>query len=189
MKAIIFDCFGVLTEEAWHSFLATLTPEHAAEAQDLMRQSSAGLLDYREFIANVAELSGYSRDEVATMLRSENSKNLVLLHYIEQLKKRGYIIGLLSNIANNWVRDTFLTVHEQSLFDEMIFSYEVGITKPDPRIFMVACERLRVGPHEAVMIDDIDRYVEAAKTEGLEGIVYHNFHQMKEELELLLKSE
>lgn len=188
IKAIIFDCFGVLTEEAWHSFLSTLSPEHAAEAQSLMQQSSAGLMEYRDFIANVAELSGHSVPEISTLLRSENSKNLILLAYIEKLKCRGYTIGLLSNIANNWIRETFLTAHEQSLFDAMIFSYELGITKPDPRIFMLACERLRIGPHEAVMIDDIDRYIDAAKQEGLQGIVYTDFHQMKQDLEALLNS-
>jgi FMN phosphatase YigB (HAD superfamily) len=43
-----------------------------------------------------------------------------------------------------------------------------------------------VSAHEAVMIDDIESYVEAAKAEGMAGIVYNDFVQMKSELEAIL---
>jgi putative hydrolase of the HAD superfamily len=179
----------VLTEEAWHAFLATLLPEQATAAQELMRQSNAGLITYDDFIHGVGEVTGQKQSTIEMLLRNEQAKNLVLLDYIKQLKGRGYRIGMLSNVANNWIRDHFLTMSEQELFDELVFSYEVGMTKPDPRIFMLACERLRVGPHEAVLVDDIDRFVDAAREEGLYGIVYENFHQMKHDLEKLLNPQ
>jgi putative hydrolase of the HAD superfamily len=90
-----------------------------------------------------------------SLLGNEIVKNDVLLDYIRELKK-SYKIGMLSNVANNWIRDYFLTEDEQALFDEMIMSFEVGMTKPDPRIFLLACDRLRVGPHEAVLVDDVE---------------------------------
>ncbi len=110
-----------------------------------------------------------------------------MLDYISELKK-DYKIGLLSNVANSWITDSLLTKEEQALFDSMIFSYQVGMTKPDPRIFILACQRLGVSTHEAVMVDDIERYCSAAKAEGLQAIPYHNLHQLKEQLEKLLYS-
>lgn len=156
------------------------------EAMELMHQSTAGLISYDDFTSRVAQLTGNSPERIKSLLRNEQSKNTQLLEYISELKQRGYKIGLLSNIANNWVRESFLTADEQELFDEMIFSYEVGMTKPDPRIYMLACERLRVSAHEVVMIDDIASYVEAAKAEGMAGVVYSDFAQMKGELEAIL---
>lgn len=189
MKAIVFDCFGVLTTDTWRAFLDSL-PEDAkiSECRDLNRQLNAGLIDHPEFVEQIRELTGKEIVEIETMAKSEITKNEVLLAYIKELKQRGYKLAIMSNIASNWIRDSFLTPDEQELFDEMIFSYEVGMTKPDSRIYMLVCERLRVSTHEAVMIDDIERYVEAAKGEGMAGIVYSDFAQLKRELETILSS-
>src|SRR5690606_31310012 len=100
-----------------------------------------------------------------------------------------YKIGLLSNIATPWITDTFLTPEEQQLFDAMVFSYEVGMTKPDPRIFALTCKRLGVNPNQAVMVDDIERYCEAAKMEGMKAVVYKDFKQCKRDLEEILSSQ
>lgn len=57
------------------------------------------------------------------------------------------------------------------LFDTVVDSCEVGIRKPDPAIFRLACERLAVEPAEAVFLDDVARNVTAAVEVGLHGIV------------------
>jgi FMN phosphatase YigB (HAD superfamily) len=36
----------------------------------------------------------------------------------------------------------------------VVLSYEAGVEKPDPRIFALACERLGIDPHDAVMVGD-----------------------------------
>jgi HAD superfamily hydrolase (TIGR01509 family) len=186
IKAIIFDCFGVLTTDTWRAFLASLPPGmDLTRARELNHQLDAGLISQPEFLDQIREITGKHPVLTEEMDESEVLKNRVLLEYIRELKPE-HTIGMLSNIATNWIREAFLTADEQELFDEMIFSFEVGMTKPDGRIFMLACERLRVGPHEAVMIDDVKSYCEAARAEGLMAIHYKDFAQMKEELETLL---
>lgn len=188
IKAIIFDCFGVLTTDTWHAFIDSLPPEADVEAaRELNRAYDAGLISREVFLENVEYVTGSRPQEVEKLLSSEVTKNTALLAYIRDLRPN-YAIGMISNIATNWVRDSFLTPEEQALFDQMIFSYEVGMTKPDPRIYMLICERLRIGPHEAIMVDDIDRYVMAAKAEGLKGVVYKDFSQAKTEIDLLLNT-
>jgi HAD superfamily hydrolase (TIGR01509 family) len=186
IKALIFDCFGVLTTDSWRAFLDGLPPEADRQrARELNHQYDAGLISREEFLGQVEEATGGRPVEVERLLDNEVVKNKQLLDYIRRLKK-DHKIGLLSNIATNWIRDQFLEEAEQELFDEMILSFEVGMTKPDPRIFMLACERLRVGTHEAVLIDDIESYCEAARQEGLKAVVYRDFDQLKAELEPLL---
>ena len=152
-------------------------------AKDLNRAYNSGVIGREEFLAGIQEVTGSTSDEVEKILWDEIDKNTLLLDYIEKLRYKSLRIGLLSNIATNWVRESFLSEREQALFDSMILSFEVGMTKPDPRIFMLACQRLRVGPHESIFIDDIERYCEAAENEGLGAIHYKNFKQMKLELE------
>lgn len=187
IRAVIFDCFGVLTTDSWRAFVDAL-PEgvDAESARELNRAYGAGVIGRKDFLEGVHELTGYSVKQIEQLLDNETYKNLPLLDYIRDLRSRGQKIGLLSNIATNWIRDSFLTPDEQKLFDAMVLSFEVGLTKPDPRIFHLVCDHLDIKPEEAVFIDDIDRYCQAAKAEGLKPILYTNLKQTKHDLEALL---
>lgn len=184
-KAIIFDCFGVLTDDSWHAFRLSLPEEQGSKAHDLNRAYCAGQIDRSTFVRQVASLSDHSEQDIVDVIDKQFNKNLPLLDYIAGLKSH-YKIGLLSNVASNWIRTTFLSPSEQKLFDEFVFSYEVGITKPDPGIYHLAAARLGVQIGECIMIDDINRYAEAAKQAGMQSITYQDFGQMRRELEILL---
>ena len=187
-RALIFDCFGVLTTDIWLAFCDSLPATADLErAKELNRAYDRGFIDRDDFVAGVHEATGHTPPDVDQLNASEIVKNSNLLNLIKELKSE-YKIGLLSNISNDWITRDFLTTEEQGLFDAMIFSHEVGMTKPDPRIYMLACERLRVGPHEAIMIDDRDGYVNAAIAEGLGGIVYQDMITFKSELNELLNT-
>lgn len=185
IKAIIFDCFGVLTADSWHEFRIGLPSDKQNQASELNRQYCAGALSKEDFLKSVAHLTGYTEDSIHQLIDNENQKNTPLLEYIKQLHQ-DYKIGLLSNVASNWICDHLLIPEEQALFDEMIFSYEVGMTKPDPRIFALMCERLRVEPNEAVMVDDIERYCEAARDSNMQAVVYGNLLQLKRDIDHIL---
>lgn len=144
----------------------------------LNRQYAAGSLSKDKFLRDASLLTGQSKYQIEGLLDNEIVKNHPLLAYIALLKSQ-YKIGLLSNVASNWVRDTFLTMEEQMLFDEMVFSYQVGMVKPDPRIFHLTCERLRVAPEETIMVDDTNTYVEAASKVGMKGLVYDSTQQLQ----------
>jgi epoxide hydrolase-like predicted phosphatase len=186
IKALIFDCFGVLTTDTWRAFLDTLPPSVDKQAaRDLNHAYDAGMITQDEFLKQVHEVTGQYPRRLEDLSDGEIVKNLPLLNFIRQQKKR-YKIGMISNISSNWIRESFLNSEEQSLFDDMIFSYEVGMTKPDSRIFELACQRLDVKPSEVVFTDDIDFYVESAKKIGMQGIVYHDFEQFLGEIKQLL---
>lgn len=133
------------------------------EVRRVHRAYTAGVIDKQECADQIRELTGESFKESEDLDEGEIAKNTPLLEYVRELRGRGYKIGLLSNIATNWIRDAFLTAEEQALFDDMVMSFEVGMVKPDPRIFRLACERLGVEMPQAVLVDDIDRYCAAAE--------------------------
>ncbi len=186
IKAIIFDCFGVLTTDTWRAFVDGLPPEADAErARELNRQYDAGQLTKADFLQQVHDVTGQKPKYVDDMLDKETVKNEQLLAYIKTLKPN-YKIGLLSNVATNWIRDYFLTTEEQALFDDMVFSFEIGITKPDDRIFKLAAERLGAEPAATIMVDDIERYCQAARGTGMQAVCYNDFQQFKTDLEKIL---
>ncbi len=187
IKAIVFDNFGVLTTDMWREFLLSLPEDVDLEAvRNAHREYDRGSISQRECSTRIKAITGRTFTEAEDLLSSEVSKNIPLLEYISELKSRGYLLAIMSNVATNWIRDSFLTDNEQALFDEMIFSFEVGMIKPDPRIFMLARERLRIGPHEALLVDDKESYCQVAKTEGWKAVTYQSLKQLKVELEPIL---
>jgi hypothetical protein len=73
-------------------------------------------------------------------------------------------------ITNNWVAEDGGTRVLRPLFDVFIESAVVGIRKPDPRIFHLACGALDVAPHEAIFLDDIGLNLKAARALGMTTI-------------------
>lgn len=187
IKAVIFDCFGVLTVSTWQQLWASLPDIKLQEtARELNRLYDRGDLTKEEFTAKLQSATGMSVSEMQSKLFSPSTdKNVALFEYIKKLKSK-LKIGMLSNVATGWVRDEFLSPKEQALFDDMVLSYEVRLAKPDPQIFQLACKRLGVKPDEAVLVDDIERYCEAARAVGMHAIAYQNVQQTKAELQMLL---
>jgi HAD superfamily hydrolase (TIGR01509 family) len=184
-QAIIFDCFGVLTADTWREFAATLPDDQYQQARMLNRAYGAAEINKDEFRQAIHDLTGRLPQDVDELLDHETIKNTRLLDYIAELKQ-SYKIGLLSNVGSNWIRDRFLTPEEQKLFDAFIFSYEVHMTKPDPRMFELAAAELDVPLVSCILVDDVDTHCLSAQAAGLRTVQYHDFPQVKRDLEALL---
>ena len=74
------------------------------------------------------------------------------------------------------------------VFDHMVISAEVGVMKPDPRIYRLALEELQARPDESVFIDDMLINVEAARAVGMAGIHFTQPEKALEELKQLLNN-
>lgn len=97
-----------------------------------------------------------------------------------------YQTGLLSNAwsgARATMRDRF---HILDVFDQAIFSSEVGLAKPDERIYRLMLEKLGIAPREAIFVDDFIANVEAACNLGLRGVHFRSAGQARAEILALL---
>ncbi len=84
IRAVIFDCFGVLTTDGWLPFKKThFSHDKALEQQatDLNKQVDAGLADYDEFVHGVAELAGISEPDARAAIE-DNVAQAELFAYI-----------------------------------------------------------------------------------------------------------
>ena len=72
---------------------------------------------------------------------------------LRRLRAAGIAVGVVSNIP--WdIREVFARNGMGDLVDEFVLSYAEGVTKPDPKIFLAACERIGVAPEHTLMIGD-----------------------------------
>jgi FMN phosphatase YigB (HAD superfamily) len=96
-----------------------------------------------------------------------------LIDYFRSLRP-GLKTALLSNawrslraaLADQW--------HIANVFDVVVISAEVGLVKPDPRIFERTLQELGVSAEEAVFLDDMQENVEAARFVGMHAIGFES---------------
>ena len=186
IKAVIFDCFGVLVTNSWGPFKQRYfghDPELMQQATDLMQQADAGFIDWPTTTQALAKLTGLSLDEVNRQL-DETPSNEPLFRLIESLKA-DYKIGMLSNAADNWL-STLFTPDQLALFDATALSYDIGFMKPQLGAYELAAERLDVLPKECVFVDDHEELCTAAKDTGMQAVWYRDFDQFKSDIEKIL---
>jgi HAD superfamily hydrolase (TIGR01509 family) len=187
IKAVIFDCFGVLTSEGWLAFKAAQFGHNATlqqQAADLNKQADAGLISHEEFVRSVAELADIPEAEVYAAI-DVNAPNEKLFAYIAEELKPKYKIGLLSNAAANWLEELFSN-RQIALFDAISLSYEAGLLKPHPGAYEKIAEQLDIEAEEGIFVDDQERHCTGARDAGMRAILYKDFEQMKSELEKML---
>lgn len=190
IKAIIFDCFGVLAEDGWLPFKRKFIGDNAELARDvadLGKQSDYGMIDYESHLEQVAELVGVSRGELSSAL-GRKMPNEELFDYIKNELKPRYRIGLMSNANYDVTRELF-TPEQAGLIDASVMSFESRMVKPDERMYMLMAERLGVEPAECIFVDDQERYCTVAEYLGMRGIVYQDFMQLKSELIKLIDAD
>jgi putative hydrolase of the HAD superfamily len=83
---------------------------------------------------------------------------------VKALHDRGVPTALVSN---SWREDDY---DVDDLFDVIVLSGALGIRKPDPRIYVIAAERLGVAPERCVFVDDLGGNLKPAKALGMATI-------------------
>jgi epoxide hydrolase-like predicted phosphatase len=196
-KAVIFDMGGVLvrTENRAPRSQAAgelgMTYEQLADlvfGSPSAQQATVGLISVEQHWENLRQDLGLSPQQLSRLKEGFWGGDVLdknLANYIQSLRPH-YKTALLSNawpdlrhkILQEWKLD--------DTFDELIISSEVGLRKPDPRIFRLALKRLKVAAGEAVFVDDFVENIESAQAEGLQTILFHSASQARQDLSRLL---
>ena len=98
-----------------------------------------------------------------------------LLEFIGSLRPR-YKTALVSNAWSD-SRESFVRHGICDVMDVVIISAEVGVMKPDPRIFEIAAERLQVQARECIFVDDKEDNLQGARRAGMTPIQFRNADQ------------
>jgi epoxide hydrolase-like predicted phosphatase len=101
------------------------------------------------------------------MLAAGDTPVTAMYDLIRALRGKGVRTGLLSN---SWGCDGYPREDFAELFDAVVLSGEVGMRKPEPRIFQHAAELVGVAPAECVFVDDVQANVNAAIACGMTGV-------------------
>jgi HAD superfamily hydrolase (TIGR01509 family) len=182
VKLIIFDCFGVLYVDSRKSLLETIPAGQRQELTDLFQSNNYGYFDRSTYLERAADITGMTTAELTDYFAHEHRLNTELTTYIREQLRPMYKIGMLSNIGRGWMDDFFSKHQLHELFDEVVLSGEEGMVKPQPAIFELMAERMRIPTSECLMIDDILDNCDGARAAGMEAIHYQDNEQLLFEL-------
>jgi epoxide hydrolase-like predicted phosphatase len=190
IKAIIFDCFGVLAEDGWMPLKRKHIGDNAVMAQevaDLGKQNEYGMIDNETHLHQMAEIMGID-SEILRKALGVRVPNEELFDFVVKELKPYYKIGLMSNANFDVTKDLF-TPNQAAVFDASVMSFESRLIKPDERMFDLMATRLGVRWDECVFVDDQERYCEVAERLGMRGVVYSDNQQCIEDLRAIIATQ
>ncbi|SFN86212.1 putative hydrolase of the HAD superfamily [Bradyrhizobium sp. Ghvi] len=201
IEAVIFDFGGVLTSSPFEAF-ARFETERGLPADIIRRTNAANHLENAwakferaevdietfdhlfaaESLALGAEVRG--RDVLRLLQGDLRPEMVAALKRIKAEFKTGCITNNLPDNAIGSMTGRSLYVAEvMVLFDHVIESAKIGLRKPDPRIYQLMVETLKVDPKNCVYLDDLGVNLKPARDMGMTTIKVTNGAQAIAELE------
>lgn len=199
IRAVVFDIGGVLEvtpdlgiTQRWEARLGLPAGGLDERMHEAWVGGSIGTITEHDVHQAVRERLGLDEPQLEAFMADLwreylGTANTELIEYVRQLRPR-YRTGILSNSfvgAREWEQAAY---GFEDLVDEIVYSHESGMSKPDPRIYALVCERLDVRPQETVFVDDADRCVEGARRADLHAIRFQDNAQAIGEVEKLFSS-
>ena len=153
---------GITTDEFRRIWDTRDNPRYVAPIRDALR--AIGIDE--EAHDDICEIRlAYNRD---TLVPREG-----VVETLKELRRRGYLLGLIT-VCSKEVEQLFPETALAGLFDAEVFSNAVGLSKPDPRIYLHCCELLGVEPSEAVFVGDgANDELAGARRVGMDAILIH----------------
>lgn len=199
IKAVFFDLGGVIVRTEFQAPRQHLAERLGMEYEDLVKlvfdspssiKASHGEISDKEHWAEVTKRLRRPAAETETIREEFFAGDVVdreILEFLRSLRP-DYFVGLISNAWPD-LRDYIARQKFDDAFDHMVISGEVGVIKPEARIYQIALEQARVNPDEAVFVDDFEENVEGCRAVGMHGIHFRDPQEAMGELKNLLDGE
>jgi glucose-1-phosphatase len=196
-RAVVLDIGGVLEltppmgmVEKWEDRLGLGRGELPERLGAVFAAGNVGALTEAEIHGRIGQILSLEPTVVDAFMADLWTEYLGTLN----AEMTAYFAGLRPAYRTGIISNSFVGAREreqqrygfEQLTDEIIYSHEVGICKPDPRIYELACERLGVLPQEMIFLDDLEPNVEAAGELGARGILFNSTAQAIADIETSL---
>ena len=180
IKVVLFDLGGVIIRLGDHIFPSSWLQGDAVFSlsewlqSDTPKAFETGLIDAKQFAqALKSDLSlPQSVDEIIEEFAAWPKELFPGAGDLLLSLRQSYQVAALSNINELHVPRMLKEFRLDEYFDNLFFSNELHLSKPDPDFYLKALELLAVAPNEVVFFDDVEKNVSAARDLGI------NAHQM-----------
>ena len=196
IRGVFFDFGGVIVRTEYQAPRQHLAEQLGMEYEDIVKivfdsassdRAAVGEISAEEHWAEVAKRLRRPASETETIRKEFFAGDVIDLQIVDFLRslRPRYHVGLISNAWPD-LRDYIVEQKFDDAFDHMVISAEVGVMKPEARIYQMALEQAGVSPNEAVFVDDFIENIEGCQAVGMHGIHFRDSKQAIDELKQLL---
>ncbi len=182
IKAMIFDCFGVIRADPFDEAYARFGGDRHADQDFIVKtfhdahsrkiESSAHLI--AKHLGVAVEDWQHAVDEGSTIQYD-------VLEYVRELRQT-YRTALLSNIQAGGLERIFDPGFLDQYFELSVGSGDIGVAKPDAGAYGYVADRLSLRMDECLFIDDRLEYVSGARSAGMRAVVFAGLDQLKDDV-------
>lgn len=206
IEAVLFDYGGVICDGPFDifdryeesrglpiGFIRELNAtNHHENAWARLERSDVSFEEFCELFEKEADRAGQRLDARELFAMFSFSVRPEMVEVVRRCASR-YKTGLLTNNFVTGDAGRFSRGEEHAsvleLFDVVIESSVARIRKPDPRFYLLACDRLGIEPPQAVFLDDIGTNLKPARELGMTTIKVTSAKQAISDLEQVLGME
>jgi epoxide hydrolase-like predicted phosphatase len=195
-RGLLVDFGGVLTTDVFTSFrdfceAEGLLPDTVRDrfmkdpmARELLADLETGRMTEEQFEPKFAAVLEIERsDGLIDRLFGGMRPDEAMLDAVRAFKRAGVRTGLISN---SWGHGRYDRTQFPELFDGVVISGEVGLRKPDPRIYALGAEAIELPPEACVFVDDLPGNLKPARELGMATVHHVRAEETIPELEDLL---
>ena len=194
IKNVVFDIGMVL--KGWHpqldKFFGADTAgkvENAIWGSGLWTEFDRGIIPENELIDRMVSLEPEHEKEIRYILGNLgliSERYDYSIGWINELKEKGYGVYYLSNYSRI-MRDTVPeTIDFIPYMDGGIYSCDVGLLKPDRRIYELLCEKYGLKACECLFIDDRQENVDGAINAGMQSVRFESYEESYKKIMAML---
>lgn len=209
IKAVLWDFGGVITTSPFEAFnryesehdiprdfirsVNARNPQHNAWAQ--LESNAIDLSEFDGLFAQETEAAGHRipGSQVLSLLSGDVRPAMVTA--LEAIKSRYRVACITNNVRDAGsgpgmaigADKAQAVASVMALFEFVIESSVVGLRKPDPRIYQLACEKMGIDPAETVFLDDLGINLKPARALGMRTIKVTSEEQALVDLENMLE--
>lgn len=190
IKAVLFDAAGVLTGGYTHVVAASavamgadldalagaLLPVFAGEADtdSTGHRLERGEVPLEEFLSSLGPVEADARavlhPDSPHFFGHRLAPEPSMMAFVDEVRASGRTTAVVSNTVREWHSAWRKAIGPLDRFDEVLFSADEGVRKPDPVIYERALGRLGVAPSEALFLDDFAPMAEGARRVGIAAV-------------------
>jgi beta-phosphoglucomutase len=190
LRAVIFDMDGVIVDshpahrKAWRQFLRTLGREVSDPELNFILDGRKRADILRHFLGELSEAEileyGRRKDEFFQHSSFEVKPLPGVIEFLDQLGAGGIATAVATSASESRTRSTLDRLHLTECFNIIVTGSDVVRGKPDPAIYLRACQLLNVRPENALAIEDAASGIQAARAANLAcvGVAGHDRSEM-----------
>lgn len=194
MRAVIFDYGEVLCtqDRAAHQRLIEITGLDRDTFERLYWRDrhgyDLGRVDGRGYWANFARDAGlsFTPQTIDALIETDvvmwTSINEPMLAWAQTLQQASFLTAILSNMGPEVLRTMRMEFPWLNAFNQLTWSCELGIAKPDPAIYAYTCDKLGIRPADALFLDDKLENIHAARQLGFHALQFRSIDRLRLDL-------